>query len=525
MSVKRGEYGTASEYEDIKTGDPRENSPTSGSVQYDSQMQKSGVTRSGFKPGSPWWEASRLTTPPSWPLYCHRTLVFLLKVSPFGRHECFVICRVLVMNSVIDYFVHCTSSSINFLSWVAYCSAAIDFFGSGANYPIDFCRTEAAAVAGLDDEQSFDVNCTPPAIDDFPRDLFSERQRQDGALVLHVVASLYLFVALAVVCDKYFVPAVEKICQGERTTCLPGPSSRQYWREPTFFSMERHWNVKAGEAGGTQENPPTSAIVQHDSHMRKSRSEPAGDRVRMAVVGGERASHCTTTAPSVSVTLPVVFVMRLPADTGVYVCFYVSCPTVDTDGSAIMPFEGSAEVPDVTAEETYRTVPMRTGGESSSELAIDLDGNSDGPSAEDVDVAETLTGVVIYCVAALNMSNDVAGATFMAAATSAPELFVNVIGTFITEGDIGVGTIVGSAVFNILAVAACCGIGAGIVVPLDWWPLTRDCLAYGVTVALMICIIHDERVEWYEALILVLLYIVYIAGESSPTTLCGQHVE
>lgn len=61
------------------------------------------------------------------------------------------------------------------------------------------------------------------------------------------------------------------------------------------------------------------------------------------------------------------------------------------------------------------------------------------------------------------MSNDVAGATFMAAATSAPELFVNVIGTFITEGDIGVGTIVGSAVFNILAVAACCGIGAGMV--------------------------------------------------------------
>lgn len=58
------------------------------------------------------------------------------------------------------------------------------------------------------------------------------------------------------------------------------------------------------------------------------------------------------------------------------------------------------------------------------------------------------------------MSNDVAGATFMAVATSAPELFVNVIGTFITEGDIGVGTIVGSAVFNILAIAACCGIFA-----------------------------------------------------------------
>lgn len=47
-------------------------------------------------------------------------------------------------------------------------------------------------------------------------------------------------------------------------------------------------------------------------------------------------------------------------------------------------------------------------------------------------------------------------------------------------------------------------------VPLDWWPLTRDCLAYGITVSILICIIHDERVEWYEALTLVLLYTVYI---------------
>ena len=48
------------------------------------------------------------------------------------------------------------------------------------------------------------------------------------------------------------------------------------------------------------------------------------------------------------------------------------------------------------------------------------------------------------------------------------------------------------------------------MVPLHWWPLTRDCLAYGVTVTILICIIHDERVEWYEALVLVLLYTVYI---------------
>lgn len=63
----------------------------------------------------------------------------------------------------------------------------------------------------------------------------------------------------------------------------------------------------------------------------------------------------------------------------------------------------------------------------------------------------------------LQVTKDVAGATFMAAATSSPELFINVVGTFITEGDLGVGTIVGSAVFNILAVPACCGLFANQV--------------------------------------------------------------
>lgn len=61
------------------------------------------------------------------------------------------------------------------------------------------------------------------------------------------------------------------------------------------------------------------------------------------------------------------------------------------------------------------------------------------------------------------MKEDVIGATFMAAATSSPELFINCIGTFVTMGDLGVGTVVGSAVFNILAVPACCGLFAGQV--------------------------------------------------------------
>lgn len=112
----------------------------------------------------------------------------------------------------------------------------------------------------------------------------------------------------------------------------------------------------------------------------------------------------------------------------------------------------------------------------------------------------------------INVTEDVAGATVMAAASSSPELFINVVGTFVTEGDLGVGTIVGSAVFNILAVPACCGLFANQVLDLEWWPITRDSLAYALTVLLLVFTLRDGRVEWYEALILVISYILYISA-------------
>ncbi|GAB6030391.1 hypothetical protein CHUAL_007269 [Chamberlinius hualienensis] len=110
----------------------------------------------------------------------------------------------------------------------------------------------------------------------------------------------------------------------------------------------------------------------------------------------------------------------------------------------------------------------------------------------------------------LNIPTDVAGATFMAMGTSAPELFTSVIGVFVTEGDIGIGTIVGSAVFNILAVLTVCGLFAGVVVELDWWPLTRDSIGYIITVITLIAVITDQIVTWYEAVIMLVLYALYI---------------
>ncbi|XP_077179644.1 sodium/potassium/calcium exchanger 4 isoform X2 [Paroedura picta] len=110
----------------------------------------------------------------------------------------------------------------------------------------------------------------------------------------------------------------------------------------------------------------------------------------------------------------------------------------------------------------------------------------------------------------LHLSEDVAGATFMAAGSSTPELFASVIGVFITHGDVGVGTIVGSAVFNILCIIGVCGIFAGQVVRLTWWSVCRDSVYYTLSVIVLIVFIYDEKIVWWESLVLIIMYLFYI---------------
>lgn len=111
----------------------------------------------------------------------------------------------------------------------------------------------------------------------------------------------------------------------------------------------------------------------------------------------------------------------------------------------------------------------------------------------------------------LELSNDVAGATLMASGTSSPELFINLIGTFLTEGDVGTGTVVGSGVFNMLAVPALCILLCrNQKIRLDYWPLTRDSLIYMVSVLILAFSLQDGKVMWYEALAMVFFYYFYI---------------
>ena len=148
-------------------------------------------------------------------------------------------------------------------------------------------------------------NCTPPAIEEVPRDFFSQEQRAEGGIAVHILISIYLVVALGTICDDYFVPVLEIICEA--------------------------LNLKPDVAGAT--------------------------------------------------------------------------------------FMAAGEL---------------------------------GSTRFDINRCFLITVVLIF------------------QGTSSPEFFTNVMGTFVTHSDLGIGTIVGSAVFNIFGVISVCGLFSGKKIALDW---------------------------------------------------------
>ena len=110
----------------------------------------------------------------------------------------------------------------------------------------------------------------------------------------------------------------------------------------------------------------------------------------------------------------------------------------------------------------------------------------------------------------LKLSSDVAGATLMAVGSSAPEFFTALFAVFLPGGhaDIGSGTIVGSAIFNILVI-----IGASAAfkkAKLTWQPVIRDALFYCLTILLLLYVFWDGTVTLVESLYFISLYVIYI---------------
>jgi K+-dependent Na+/Ca+ exchanger-like protein len=111
----------------------------------------------------------------------------------------------------------------------------------------------------------------------------------------------------------------------------------------------------------------------------------------------------------------------------------------------------------------------------------------------------------------LNLSEDVAGATFMAAGSSAPELATSFLGVFVAKSAVGLGTIIGSAVFNILIIIGSVAILVTEPLNLDYRPVIRDNFFYAVSVILLcVCLAVDDKANLVDTIILLIWYALYI---------------
>lgn len=110
----------------------------------------------------------------------------------------------------------------------------------------------------------------------------------------------------------------------------------------------------------------------------------------------------------------------------------------------------------------------------------------------------------------LKLSSEVIGSTIMSAGSSAPELFTSLFAVLKAKSvpSLGAGTIVGSAIFNILVIT-----GASLLVrraKLTYQPILRDLIFYTATVVILFLTFQDQKITLTESLIFLSLYLFYL---------------
>lgn len=117
---------------------------------------------------------------------------------------------------------------------------------------------------------------------------------------------------------------------------------------------------------------------------------------------------------------------------------------------------------------------------------------------------------------------DVAGATFMAFGSAAPEIVINAVTTIKQasaeeddagdEPSIGVGAIIGSGIIAFLLIPAICALSVenDIKLILKRRPLFRDVITYATSLLLLCIFFADGRIVTWEAGILVGLFVIYV---------------
>merc|ERR1719297_172329 len=116
---------------------------------------------------------------------------------------------------------------------------------------------------------------------------------------------------------------------------------------------------------------------------------------------------------------------------------------------------------------------------------------------------------------------DVAGATFMAFGSAAPEIIVNAVATIQSlnggsTGDaqttnLGVSAILGSGMIAFSVIPATCAFSSSAPLMLKRRPLLRDEGFYSLSLLTLIYIIWDGLVVFSECVMLVTIYLLYLS--------------
>ena len=108
------------------------------------------------------------------------------------------------------------------------------------------------------------------------------------------------------------------------------------------------------------------------------------------------------------------------------------------------------------------------------------------------------------------LPKQIVAATFMAMASSGPELFTSLVDTFYFHNMIGIGTIIGSAIFNILIIVSAAALALKQPLQLQSYPIYRDLFSYLIVSLVLLATQLDGQMNVWNMWTLVSIYLYYL---------------
>ncbi len=125
--------------------------------------------------------------------------------------------------------------------------------------------------------------------------------------------------------------------------------------------------------------------------------------------------------------------------------------------------------------------------------------------------ANTQVKCAVGVAGGLGISETIIGLTIVAVGTSAPELVTSVVAALRGQGDMAVGNVVGSSIFNLLAILGVAALFKPLPVPAEimsrdiWWLI-------GITALMLPMMLSGKKVNRLEGFILMAAITAYIVS-------------